>query len=164
MERIKGQVADQGELAKQVLAWITCAMRPLTTVEFQHALAVEVGEPVLDEENLPQIEDMVSVFAGLVTVNEGSNIIRLIHYTAQEYFERTRKQLFQNVETHITTTCVTYLSVSVFESGYCQTDVEIEERLAVKSALKLHCSQQGTSCSQGFDYRSGSHDSWNPNS
>jgi hypothetical protein len=33
MKRIEGQVADQEELAKQVLSWITCAKRPLTTSE-----------------------------------------------------------------------------------------------------------------------------------
>jgi hypothetical protein len=33
MERIDGQVADSQELAKQVLSWITCAKRPLTTLE-----------------------------------------------------------------------------------------------------------------------------------
>jgi hypothetical protein len=78
MNRIEGQVTDQEELAKQVLSWITCAKRPLTTTELQHALAVEFGEPELDEENLPQIEDMVSVCAGLVTVDEESGIIRLV--------------------------------------------------------------------------------------
>ena len=50
MERIRGQVKDQEELAKQVLSCITCAKRLLTTSELQHALAVEVGEPEPDEE------------------------------------------------------------------------------------------------------------------
>ena len=70
MERIEGQVVDQEELAKQVLSWITCAKRPLTTSELQHALGVEVGESVLDEDNSPQVEDIVSVCSGLVTVDE----------------------------------------------------------------------------------------------
>jgi len=38
MERIDSQIKDQEELAKQVLSWITCAKRPLTTSELQHAL------------------------------------------------------------------------------------------------------------------------------
>ena len=90
MERIEAQDADSRELAEHVLMWIICAKRHLIIVELQHALAVEVGEPELDEENLPQIEDMVSVCAGLVTVDEESNIIRLVHYTTQEYFEQTQ--------------------------------------------------------------------------
>ena len=84
MIRIERQFTDQEELAKQVLSWITCAERPLTILELQHALAVEVGESELDEDNLPELEDMVSVCAGLVTIDEESNVIRLVHYTTQE--------------------------------------------------------------------------------
>jgi hypothetical protein len=117
------------KLAKQVLAWITYAKRPLTTLELQQAIAVEEDKSKLDEENLPDIEDIVSVCAGLVTIDEENNIIRLFHYTTQEYFERTQKEWFPKAETDITAICVTYLSFHVFESGYCQTDAEFEERL-----------------------------------
>lgn len=129
MERIEGQAADSRKLARQVLSWITCAKRPLTTSELQHALAVEVDKPELDEENLYQVEDMVSVCAGLVTVDEESDIIRLVHYTTQEYFEQTHKKWFPNIETDIATICATYLSFDKFESGFCQTDEQFEERL-----------------------------------
>jgi hypothetical protein len=129
MERIKGQIADQEELAMQVLSWITCAKRPLTTSELQHALAVEPGDSELREDNFPEIEDMVSVCAGLVMVDKESHIIRLVHCTTQEYFERTQKLWFPNAEEDITTTCLTYLSFSTFESGLCRTDKEFEERL-----------------------------------
>jgi Ankyrin repeats (3 copies) len=129
MERINGQKSGLRELAKQVLSWITCAKRPLTTSELQHALAVEVGEPELDKDNILHIEDVVSVCAGLVTVDEGSGIIRLVHYTTQEYFKRTQKRWFPDVETDITKICVTYLSFNIFDSGFCQTDKEFEERL-----------------------------------
>jgi Ankyrin repeats (3 copies)/Ankyrin repeat len=129
MERINGQKPGLKELATRVLFWITCAKRPLTTSELQHALAVEVGEPKLDEENLPQIEDVVSVCAGLVTVDEESGIIRLVHYTTQEYFKQTRERWFPDAETDITKVCLTYLSFHAFESGFCQTDAEFEERL-----------------------------------
>ena len=113
----------------QVLSWIICAKRPLTTFELRHALAVEVGETKLNEHNLPEIEDMVSVCAGLVTVDEESDIIRLVHYTTQEYLEQTQNRWFPNAVVKVTTICVTYLSFSVFESGFCQTDSEFEDRL-----------------------------------
>ncbi|KAL2060787.1 hypothetical protein VTL71DRAFT_8839 [Oculimacula yallundae] len=129
MERIEGQVADQEELAKQVLSWVTCAKRQLTTSELQHALAVEVGEPELDKDNLPQIDDMVSMCAGLVTVDKESGVIRLVHYTTQDFFTRTWKQWFPNAETDITMICSTYLSFKVFQNGPCKTDKEFEERL-----------------------------------
>jgi hypothetical protein len=129
MERIKGQVTDSQELAKQVLSWITCAKRPLTTLELRHALAVEIGESALDKENLPEIEDIVSVCAGLVTIDQESNIIRLVHYTTQEYFERNQVTWFPNAQTDIAMTCVTYLSFNAFETGFCPTDEEFEARL-----------------------------------
>ncbi|KAL5331136.1 hypothetical protein ACEPPN_000665 [Leptodophora sp. 'Broadleaf-Isolate-01'] len=129
MERIEGQLADEEELAKQALSWITCAKRPLTTSELEQALAVEISESQLDIENLCRAEDIVSVCAGLVTIDNESGIIRLVHYTTQEYFERTQKRWFPNAETEITIICVTYLSFSEFESGICQNDEEFEKRL-----------------------------------
>ncbi|KAH7019861.1 hypothetical protein EDB80DRAFT_759906 [Ilyonectria destructans] len=129
MERIESQSVDQKQLAKRVLLWITGAKRPLTTLELQHALAVEVGEPELDKENLTHIEDMVSVCAGLVTVDKESDIIRLVHYTTQKYFEETQSHWFPAAETEIITSCIAYLSFVAFESGICQSYEEFEQRL-----------------------------------
>jgi hypothetical protein len=129
MKRIEGQVADSKELAIQVLSWITLSKRPLTATEIQHALALEIGESELDEENLPEVKDILSVCSGLVTIDEESNVIRLVHYTTQEYLKRTQKKWFPNAETNITVICVSYLLFSVFESGFCQTDAEFKERL-----------------------------------
>ena len=129
MQRITCQSKDQEELAKQVLWWITCAKRPLSTSELQCALAVEIGESLFDKDNLPQVEDIISVCAGLVTVDKESSIIRLVHYTAQEYFDRTQGKWFPNVETDIATICATYLSFNDFESGICQNDEQFELRL-----------------------------------
>ncbi|KAF2175872.1 hypothetical protein K469DRAFT_763229 [Zopfia rhizophila CBS 207.26] len=130
MERIEGQVADSRDLAKQ-LSWITCAKRRLTILELRHALAVEIGASELDEENLPEIEDMVSVCAGLVTVDEESDIIRLVHYTIQEYFERTWGSWFPTAQRDITMRCVTYLSFNAFSTDFCLTDEEFNARLRV---------------------------------
>ncbi|KAH8722849.1 ankyrin repeat protein, partial [Phaeosphaeriaceae sp. PMI808] len=129
MERISGQTQGQKELALDVLAWITCAKRPLRTSELQNALAVEPDDSELHEDGLPAMEDTISVCAGLVMVDEESDIIRLVHYTTQEYFERTRDRWFPDAEINITKSCTTYLSFSVFESGFCQTDVDFERRL-----------------------------------
>ncbi|KAK4679893.1 hypothetical protein QC764_208180 [Podospora pseudoanserina] len=129
MMRIVGQMPGCKKLAMEVLAWITCAKRQLTTLELQHALATKPGKSELDDGDLPCIGDMVSVCAGLVTVDENSGIIRLVHYTTQEYLEGTRPRWNPNAELAITTTCVTYLSFTVFETGFCTTDRKLKERL-----------------------------------
>ncbi|KAM0461024.1 hypothetical protein ACHAO4_001823 [Trichoderma viride] len=129
MDRITSQMPGLQVLGKKTLAWITCAKRKLTTSELQHALAVEIGSTELDQDNLPDVEDMVSACAGLVTVDKESDIIRLVHYTTQEYFERTQQDWFPDAEADITEICVTYLSFSVFESGNCLGRYEFEARL-----------------------------------
>jgi hypothetical protein len=129
MERINEQKPGFRQLAKNVLSWITCAKRPLTTLELQHALAVEVNDSKLDEDNFVQVEAMASVCAGLITIDKESSIIRLVHYTTQEYFERTQKRWFPDAEMDITKACVTYLSFDTFKTGFCVTDDEFETRL-----------------------------------
>ena len=127
MKRIKGQEKGYRELAEQVLSWLTHAKRALSTAEVQHALAVSPGMADLDEDFLPEVEILDSVCAGLVTVDKTSDIIRLVHYTTQEYFERT--SWFPNAETDITVACITYLSFDVFAASFCETDEEFETRL-----------------------------------
>ncbi|KAF4962386.1 hypothetical protein FSARC_9530 [Fusarium sarcochroum] len=114
MQRIKGQFHDEEELAMQVLMWITHAMRPLHVRELQTALAVEVASEGLDEDNLPEAEQMVSVCAGLVTIDRERRVIRLVHYTTQEYLERTGETWFPTAHEDMMRICITYLSFKDF--------------------------------------------------
>ncbi|KEF62722.1 uncharacterized protein A1O9_00695 [Exophiala aquamarina CBS 119918] len=72
---------------------------------------------------------MVSRCAGLVIVDVESDIIRLAHYTTQEYSEESQKIWFPNAEAETTGSCVTLLSYHEFRSGFCQTGEELEMRL-----------------------------------
>jgi hypothetical protein len=94
MLRIQSQDEEDAQFAERVLYWISYAYTPLTVVEIRHALAVEAGDADIDEEALPDKDTLISVCAGLVTVDQESNIIRLVHYTTQEYFERIRMNRF----------------------------------------------------------------------
>ncbi|OCL07167.1 ankyrin [Glonium stellatum] len=91
IKRIESQPPNKSELGLDVLSWIIYAHRPLTTGELRHALAVELGEEDFDEDNIREVEDIISVCAGLVTVEDERHIIHLVHYTTQEYFKRTEK-------------------------------------------------------------------------
>ncbi|CAN9370155.1 unnamed protein product [Alternaria sp. RS040] len=117
MERIEGQVTDMAELAKQTLALITCVRRPLSTSELQQALAVEINEPDLDPDNFPDIDDVVSACAGLVTINEENKIIGLVHYTTQEYLEQNQQRWFPDAQAMITEVCTTYLAFEPFSKS-----------------------------------------------
>ena len=127
MERIDSQTEGIRELAMQVLSWITFAMRPLTTSELQHALAVEFRESTFDSDNITSREDMLSTCAGLVVLDQASNIIRLVHYSTQEYLERAQQLWFP--ERQLAQTCLTYLSLDAFKTGFSPNDDELNDRL-----------------------------------
>jgi hypothetical protein len=129
MQRISSQDEDDARLAERVLYWISYALRPLTVIEVQHAIAAESGDEDFDEDALPDEDVLVSVCAGLVTIDQQSKIIRLVHYTTQEYFERIRITRFPDAQTSIAMACVVYISFDVFVEGYCRSDEEMETRM-----------------------------------
>jgi ankyrin repeat protein len=109
MQRISDQNEDDANLARRLLSWLTYSVRSLTVVELQHALAIEPGQDHLDSDSLIDEEIMLSVCAGIVTVEDESNLIRFIHYTTQEYLERIRDVRFPTAQLEITEACMEYL-------------------------------------------------------
>jgi Ankyrin repeats (3 copies)/Tetratricopeptide repeat/Ankyrin repeats (many copies) len=129
MERICNQDDEDVQLAKKILTWITYSLRPLTVTELQHAIAVELNDNAIDEEALLDETLMVSVCAGLVAIDQESNVIRLVHYTTEEYFGRKRMDLFPTGQDSIVSTCLTYLSFDAFKAGYSYSDRQMDTRL-----------------------------------
>ncbi len=119
MERINNQKAGLANLAERTLCWITLARRPLYPSELQCALAVEVDELRLHDDNFTDTECIVAACAGLVTIDEEANIIRLVHYTTQEYFIHKLDNWLPDAESYVTTTCLMYLSypISIFDGS-----------------------------------------------
>ncbi|KAL6834212.1 ankyrin repeat-containing domain protein [Trichoderma sp. SZMC 28015] len=130
IERINEQSLQMKRLAMKVLLWVTFAKRALTTSELQHALGTKQGMTTIDDEDLSNLGDMGRVCVGLVTVDEKSGIIQLVHYTTQEYFENTQSRWFPEADSVLLGACITYLSFKDFESGFCTTDDEFEQREA----------------------------------
>lgn len=129
MDRISAQCREFKKLAFNVLSWITCAKTRLNTWELRHALATRSGQSKLDPGDFIQIQLILRVCAGLVIVDEDSDIVRLAHRTTEVYFDRRKDNLFPQCEAKITRACIAYLSFSTFEDGYCQTSIELERRL-----------------------------------
>ncbi|KAL7963708.1 ankyrin repeat-containing domain protein [Trichoderma compactum] len=129
IKRIKNQNEGIKRLAMRALAWVTLAKRQITTLELQHALATRDGMTTLSHDDLPDLTDIMSACVGLLTVDEESRIIRLVHYTAHEYLEQTQTSWFPSAEDSILRNCLTYLLFEVFKSGLCQSDEAFEHRL-----------------------------------
>lgn len=98
-------------------------------MELRHALAVEPNKCGIDQENLPEVEDMVAFCEGLVVVDEQSDIIRLVHYTTQQYIDRVSLTWTESSHKDIALACLAYLSFDQFSAGSCGNDKEFEARL-----------------------------------
>jgi ankyrin repeat protein len=115
MARIFGQEQDCQESARRILSMFLCAKSPLLTLELQHLLMVEPGTAELDQDSNLELEDILSVCAGLITTESGT--IRFVHYTTQDYLQRKRKRWLPRAEFEIARACLDYLlmQVIVFE-------------------------------------------------
>lgn len=128
MTRVESQGGGAGNLAKKILAWVLHAKETLSIRELQHAAAIEPGMSEMDWKFVPSVDVMSTICGGLITIDFQSNAVRLVHYTTQEYLERTQG-VWSLHQTNIATACITYLSFSAFNSGYCPTDEALARRL-----------------------------------
>ncbi|CAG8410376.1 unnamed protein product [Penicillium salamii] len=131
LQIIYDQPSDTVELAEIVLLWVICAHQPLTVAQLQHMHAMrELSEDMrFDDDDLPDGEILTAVFGGLVSVDGESQTIQLIHYTAQDYFERSFAQKPMAARLSLTQISLAYLALPNFESGFCTSDADMLQRL-----------------------------------
>ncbi|KAJ7688188.1 ankyrin repeat-containing domain protein [Mycena rosella] len=115
MARINHQTEEDKQLGLLVLTWVANAKRPLAVAELQDALAVEPESTSLNVENYLNIDIILSVCAGLITVDDTTSTVRLIHYTTQNYLDSIQLAQFPMAQTIILSTCLTYLSFKEFD-------------------------------------------------
>ena len=141
MERIKQQPTEK--LALRVLLWIVYAARPLRLGELQHAIAIDELEPddrSISEESLTPPSIFINACAGMIKIDEASNIIGLVHKTTQEYFDQNGPKLFPHGQSDIGTRCLKYLSLEVFSEGAC-LDYWLYKRRLRENALLQYAAQ-----------------------
>jgi len=107
--RIKGQGGRKARLGMAALMWISHAERPLRPYELCHALAVEIGSPNLNSDNIPSIGTVLACCQGLAFVDKEASTIRLNHFTLYEYL-RAHPELFDAAHSTIAETCLSYLN------------------------------------------------------
>lgn len=117
---------NEADLARRLLTWVTFAKRPLSVEELCHALATEDGDEDFDEDGIRDVNDYVSVCAGLV-ITSPSGQLRLVHTTTQEYMERdqVRHKWFPTLDQDLASTCITYISFQSFSRGIMHSKEEI---------------------------------------
>ncbi|KAH0536219.1 hypothetical protein FGG08_006886, partial [Glutinoglossum americanum] len=144
MERIKQQPTRI--LAMRALSWIVYAVRPLHLEEVLHAIAVDDLEPddrSISEEILTPQSVVVNACAGMIKIDEKTNVVGLVHKTTQEYLERSGAEHFPDARLDIGIACLKYLSLDVFSKGYCSTDELFECRLRENTLLDYAARNMG---------------------
>lgn len=84
--------------------------------------------------------------AGLIFIDQESNIVELVHYTAKEYFERNPPQWVQFAGAELARSCLQYLTFDVFACGPCRTDDEFERRTGEHVFLDYAARYWGEHC------------------
>jgi hypothetical protein len=100
----------------RALKWITYAKEPLHPGALQHALAITRDSRDVNEHDLIDIGRLISFCAGLVIFDQESGVVRLVHYTTQNYLETYLPPADGNAE--IATTCLRYLAFDAFVTSF----------------------------------------------
>ena len=66
---------------------------------------------MLDEELIIDVHNITSLCAGLIAVNQKTNVVNLVHYTTEGFFKETREFYFPSFHASITSSCTTYLTL-----------------------------------------------------
>ncbi|KAK5697708.1 hypothetical protein LTS12_028529, partial [Elasticomyces elasticus] len=65
-----------------------------------------------------------------------SDVVRLVHYTVQQYFEHTWSKWFGDESIALADTCITYLSFDILATGPCDNEEKMTERFENYALLK----------------------------
>lgn len=115
MQRILDQESDHKRIALKTLAWLSYALRSMSLKELQHALAIEPGDTELDDELVMDGHSITSLCAGLAIVDQGTNMVNLVHHSTKSYFEENRAKYFPGFHASITLSLATYLTLNALK-------------------------------------------------
>lgn len=97
-DRIFSQDEDRQTIARAALTWITYAKERLTADMLLRAIALSLEPDMerIEDEDLIDVELLLSSCVGLVILNQDDGIIRLVHFTTQDYLERRLARIDAN--------------------------------------------------------------------
>ena len=108
--RIDDQNEDDKRYANRALRWVAYAYRPLTIHELEQALIIEPEGQCLDLDATIGLALVIQACAGLLVVDLETQQVRLVHYTAQDYFDALSVSRYRDAHTSLARDCITYLN------------------------------------------------------
>ncbi|KAH6889001.1 ankyrin repeat domain-containing protein 28 [Coprinopsis sp. MPI-PUGE-AT-0042] len=115
--RITNEGGQHALLAQAVLAWVLNASRSMTMDELERAVATSPDTYKFELDRLVPGTTLVSLCGGLITVEEESRLVRLVHYTAKETLEGLLHEAFPHPHSLLATVCMTHLTECGFQNA-----------------------------------------------
>lgn len=110
LDRIKG--GKHKDLASRAIACAVFCQRPIRVEELRHAVSVKFAMEDMNDDDLDHLQAILDASAGLLQVDKFSDVIQLVHYTAQQYFECLRDpEWFGLYRNYLGEACIKYLSM-----------------------------------------------------
>ena len=109
LDRIRQQGGNRSKIGMDTLMWVSHCERPLRSEELRYALGVEPEVEDFNIYNVPSVPTILGCTLGLVTIDENTSTVRLLHSTLQEYL-RQEPALFLTAHSIMAEICLAYLN------------------------------------------------------
>lgn len=129
LERIDAQLAVNRQLSRNALSWILYSRRQLDAHELCHALSI-------NSDHTHSLYDILGACSGLLVHDERGNTVRLVHYSAQEFFDRTADEWLPDAQQYLAETCLSILQHG--PRGWCYRFGEFTKR-CFEFVMFLYC-------------------------
>lgn len=115
LERIEALPKKRSRLAVDALCWVVFCCRRLTIEELRHALATTPRQEKFNREDLHSADDIRDFCLGLLSINEDTQEVALMHYSAQSHFQNVFGGRFPAFDAKIVQICITHLGLNELE-------------------------------------------------
>lgn len=150
-ERVLAKILDQGnsEIAGKVFRWVATVKRPLHLEEIREAMGIKPLQQYMEPERLlNNVTQITSWCRNLIILDEEDLSVRFAHHSTMQFFlhflNNPRLQEFHinmpDFDHHVGSVCVTYLSLSDFETTLAknaarEVEVNVESIDILKASL-----------------------------
>ncbi|KAH6889043.1 hypothetical protein BKA70DRAFT_1163670, partial [Coprinopsis sp. MPI-PUGE-AT-0042] len=138
--RISDQACKHASLAMVVLVWVVNAPRSMTVEELERAVATSPTTHKFEPGRVVPWTTLISLCGGLITVEEESRLVRLVHSTAKQTLEDLLQADFPHPHSLLAVVCTTHIAEFVFQNPTISTEEEFKTALK-KDPLLAYASE-----------------------
>ncbi|KAH6909763.1 hypothetical protein BKA70DRAFT_1425484 [Coprinopsis sp. MPI-PUGE-AT-0042] len=128
-QRILAQAPGKASLARNALTWVLYATRSLTVQELREVVATCPDTHKFAPDRLVPESVLVGLCQGLVAVEEETQLVRLVHYTAKDTLEGLISETFPQPHALLSAVCLARLADRGFQNTTIDDDQELQQAL-----------------------------------